>query len=391
MKKLFLSFFIIDLVLSIYAMNNGSAVVQNDDSNVIVQLLGRSRKKEETRAYDPKHYYFNENGTVSSIEYSIEIPFEVVKESTTLCNNITDCNTDTRPLIIIGNTIKGVCPLSLAITLNMMKEINQEKPLKDLAKPIRKLRKKRYLLMLINTASFLNCKQPIPSLYATRLLEKLDALILKKDKLEKALKFCKLLADNDQYNYLFELACENLDETNFEYLIKSSQRIQTHGDVVGSICFINDGKNIITGSEDVRIWNAQTGELTSTLCGHKGFIHAVSCSPRENKCASSSADTTVRIWNLENNKCLFVLRGHKKTVSAVYFSSDGSKLASCSDDTTIKMWDVCSGNCLQTITGHRAEVHAVCFSSDSLKLASCSSDKTVKIWDISDIANIKCC
>ena len=49
---------------------------------------------------------------------------------------------------------------------------------------------------------------------------------------------------------------------------------------VVSVCFSSDGKQIASGSRDktVKIWNASSGELQSTLGGHTGNPESsVSC------------------------------------------------------------------------------------------------------------------
>ena len=47
--------------------------------------------------------------------------------------------------------------------------------------------------------------------------------------------------------------------------------VSGHSSCVQSVCFSPDGKQIASGSEDktVKIWNASTGELQSTLRGHR--------------------------------------------------------------------------------------------------------------------------
>ena len=47
--------------------------------------------------------------------------------------------------------------------------------------------------------------------------------------------------------------------------------VSGHDDIVLSVCFSPDGKQIASGSRDktVKIWNASTGKLQSTLRGHR--------------------------------------------------------------------------------------------------------------------------
>ena len=90
-------------------------------------------------------------------------------------------------------------------------------------------------------------------------------------------------------------------------------------DCVFSVCFSSDGKQIASGSFDttVKIWNASSGELQSTLAGDNAVF-----------CVSFSADG--------------------KTIAA----GDGDILAS-SKGGNVRLYDVQTGEVKSTLTGHR--------------------------------------
>ena len=60
------------------------------------------------------------------------------------------------------------------------------------------------------------------------------------------------------------------------------------------------GNLIASGSEDrtIKIWNASTGELQSTLTGHSGSVFSVAFSKDGTRLVSGSADKTVKIWSV---------------------------------------------------------------------------------------------
>ena len=68
---------------------------------------------------------------------------------------------------------------------------------------------------------------------------------------------------------------------------------------VVSVCFSSDGKQIASGSwdETVKIWNASSGELQSTLAGHTGAVTQVEFIDADTV-VSSSNDGTVRAWDV---------------------------------------------------------------------------------------------
>jgi WD40 repeat protein len=70
-------------------------------------------------------------------------------------------------------------------------------------------------------------------------------------------------------------------------------------DRVFSVCFSSDGKQIASGSWDttVKIWNASSGELQSTLTGHTDWVTQVEFIDADTV-VSSSDDGTTRAWDV---------------------------------------------------------------------------------------------
>ena len=68
---------------------------------------------------------------------------------------------------------------------------------------------------------------------------------------------------------------------------------------VVSVCFSSDGKQIASGSWDktVKIWNASSGELQSTLAGHTGSVTQVEFIDADTV-VSSSNDGTTCAWDV---------------------------------------------------------------------------------------------
>ena len=67
---------------------------------------------------------------------------------------------------------------------------------------------------------------------------------------------------------------------------------------VNSVVFSPDGKTLVSASADhrVRLWEADTGQLETTLEGHTGRVYSVAFAPDGKTLASSSAEGTVRLW-----------------------------------------------------------------------------------------------
>jgi WD40 repeat protein len=61
-----------------------------------------------------------------------------------------------------------------------------------------------------------------------------------------------------------------------------------------------DGKTIVTGSKDtlLKLWDASTGVLITTVRGHPNRIESIACSPDGKFIVTGGGggDTLVRVW-----------------------------------------------------------------------------------------------
>ena len=117
-------------------------------------------------------------------------------------------------------------------------------------------------------------------------------------------------------------------------------------DPVASVCFSSDGKQIASGSWDktVKIWNASSGELQSTLTGHNAPVTQVEFIDADTV-VSSSDDGTTRAWDVatgtqkaefEGDKFSFTKSsgGDEQTVGA-YVVTRKDNLPGCTTSTRL--------------------------------------------------------
>ncbi|KIK66550.1 hypothetical protein GYMLUDRAFT_239481 [Collybiopsis luxurians FD-317 M1] len=115
----------------------------------------------------------------------------------------------------------------------------------------------------------------------------------------------------------------------------------------GIVTFSPNSTQILTsGSEKMKIWDVNTGQLCHTLEGHMDVVHSVAFSTDGTRIVSGSFDQTVRVWDSATRAQLgWPLEGHEDKITCVAFSSDGSKIVSGSRDCTVRIWDVAT--CMQ--------------------------------------------
>ena len=91
-------------------------------------------------------------------------------------------------------------------------------------------------------------------------------------------------------------------------------------DHVESVCFSQDGKQILSGSQDntVRVWDALIGQsLFPPFTGHTSYVNSICFFPNKRRFATKSCDGTIRIWTLDTvpNDMTWKLRNDNWVVS----------------------------------------------------------------------------
>ena len=111
-----------------------------------------------------------------------------------------------------------------------------------------------------------------------------------------------------------------------------------------SVAFSQDGRRIVSGSEDktIRVWDAETGKVVlGPLEGHTSLVKSVAFSQDGKLIVSGSKDHSIRVWDAETGKVvsgplegltveipqdLHIVSGSEKHTSHISLFSDISTL-----------------------------------------------------------------
>jgi len=107
---------------------------------------------------------------------------------------------------------------------------------------------------------------------------------------------------------------------------------------VESVNINSDGNSLIIGDSEgsIKILNLYRGIVSASFPGNPGSILSVAVSRNGKSLLSGGND--IRLWNLDYRKLLEVFSEHSHQVLAVVFNSQGDKFVSSSQDGTIKIW-----------------------------------------------------
>ncbi len=181
-----------------------------------------------------------------------------------------------------------------------------------------------------------------------------------------------------------------------ERMIGSPDSPEKLVDRVIAVAFSPDGKLIATGggepsrSGELKIWNADTGDLVLTLKdAHSDTIYSIEFSPDGQHVASCGADRFVKVFEVNGGKFVRSFEGHTHHVLGVTWRADGRMLVSSGADNVVKVWDTRTGDQVRTIQGFGKEVTSVHFAGEGDAVLVSSGDQRVRLTNAANGSNMR--
>jgi len=155
--------------------------------------------------------------------------------------------------------------------------------------------------------------------------------------------------------------------------------------------FSSDGSRILAwGDHDnnVRVWDARTGELLSFLTGHTSEVVRVALSPDDTRVVAKAEDGTVKIWDMRTGTVVCTLPPHG-TISSFDISPGGKQLVTTSLTGTIQIWNLLSGRLLATMGENEAQGYGAgaYLSPDGNRLLVTHA-YSARVWSLGDRTRI---
>lgn len=179
-------------------------------------------------------------------------------------------------------------------------------------------------------------------------------------------------------------------EDGAEFYVESSipstckQRIPAHDGGCASILFEYNSSKLISGGQDraIKMWDTTNGSLTKSLYGCLGSVLDLSITHDNKFIIAASSSNNLYVWDANSGRIRHTLTGHIDKVCAVDVSKFSSRhVVSAAYDRTIKVWDMQKGYCNNTIIFH-SNCNSLSFSMDGLTICSGHVDGNLRIWDV---------
>ncbi|KAG2054096.1 WD40 repeat-like protein [Suillus hirtellus] len=154
-----------------------------------------------------------------------------------------------------------------------------------------------------------------------------------------------------------------------------------HTENVGSVCWSGDGERVVSGSWDgtARVWDVKTGRTVLEIKNGHQYVWAVTYSPDNTKFATGGEnENAVKIWNAKTGELLSTLH-QDQSVRSLAWTSDGKKLLSGSLG-PIEIFDTVTWEQIAVLKGH---IFNLTLARNDHFLASTSIwDETVCLWNL---------
>jgi WD40 repeat protein len=156
------------------------------------------------------------------------------------------------------------------------------------------------------------------------------------------------------------------------------------------VTFSHDGKRLLAGGGDwkkgganhVGVWDVASKNQLLKLAGHDNTVYCLACSPDGKTIATGSVDHTIRLYDAQTGLLQSTLRGPMREVDALVFSADSKTLLSSGPEPIVRFWDLEKGVEIRHLDTGIPHVRALSLTADDKTLIVGGQHKTLKIFDL---------
>ena len=143
-----------------------------------------------------------------------------------------------------------------------------------------------------------------------------------------------------------------------------------------------DGRWIVVVAGDVRLVDPDSVEVVRVLDpGEVFFSPGVAFSPDGSRILIGLESGLAQIWDVTGEGPPLILPDHDGRVQFGVWSRDGQQVVTVSDDATARIWSTEDGEPICTLRGHEGPLLDARWSGDERLILTWSADHTARIWD----------
>jgi WD40 repeat protein len=144
--------------------------------------------------------------------------------------------------------------------------------------------------------------------------------------------------------------------------------------------FSEDGRVLVSGSDEVGLWETASGRLLTTV-PQPSWVTAVAIRKQPAMLATGHDDGVARLWQIPRPRIVHELAGHEGPIGVLAFSPDGARVATAGEDGIIRIWETATGGLLGTLTRHTDRIGGLAWHPAGRLLVSAAWDRTARVWD----------
>jgi len=158
---------------------------------------------------------------------------------------------------------------------------------------------------------------------------------------------------------------------------------KAHSDVILSVEFSRDGKQLLTGAADkfVKIFDVATGKLVRSFEGHTEHVLSVAWKADGLSIASASADKTIKIWDTQNGSQKRTISSFGKQVTDLKYIGTSDNLASSCGDKLVRFYQAGNGRNYRNFSGAENYLYSVAVTRGEELVIGAGQNGVVRIWD----------
>ncbi len=150
-------------------------------------------------------------------------------------------------------------------------------------------------------------------------------------------------------------------------------KLKGHREAVSSLVFTPDGKTLVSGSDEIKLWELSTAKERAMMRTASPVL-CLSLTPDGKLLASADERGALQLWDMATAKERVALKGHpgifsRYAISSLVFTRDGKTLISGGYDGSVKFWDLADATEAKAFSPKKGAITSLALTADGKRLA----------------------